>query len=515
MSELPKGWAWTKITDLAHSEPNALTDGPFGSKLKTEHYVANGVRVIRLGNLGAGAFRDEDQAFITEEHYQGLQKHEAQPGDLLIAALADPVGRCCKVPEGLGTAIVKADCLRFRPNPSLQSDLIMFWLNSPSGKAWVEKLSHGIGRLRISLKDLKEVPMPLPPLNEQRRIVAKIEALMARSGRAKEALDAIPALLDRYRQSVLAAAFRGDLTADWRTHHPDTEPASELLERIREQRRLLHDQANRGGRSKRYQEPARPDANDLPDLPPSWLWVRWEEVGFCQNGRAFPSADYTNNGVKLLRPGNLYVSGRLEWTEKNTRCMPERYADQHPSYLVGPSELIMNLTAQSLADEFLGRVCLTDSNEHCLLNQRLARLTPVGLSPRFCLWLFKSPVFRRYVEAGLNTGSLIQHMFTSNVDQFVFPLPPAAEQDAIVESVEHHLSTKDTVDAEAGKAAAALPKLNQSILAKAFRGELVPQDPNDEPAPELLARIKAARAATATPTRRGRRQKHDQPQYAE
>ncbi|QLH38561.1 MAG: hypothetical protein HWD60_05800 [Defluviicoccus sp.] len=83
--------------------------------------------------------------------------------------------------------------------------------------------------------------------------MAKIEAVLARSARAKEALDAIPALLDRYRQSVLAAAFRGDLTADWRAQHPDVEPASELLERIRRRRRSLHEQGRRAGR--RYDEP--------------------------------------------------------------------------------------------------------------------------------------------------------------------------------------------------------------------------------------------------------------------
>jgi type I restriction enzyme S subunit len=89
--------------------------------------------------------------------------------------------------------------------------------------------------------------------------------------------------------------------------------------------------------------------------------------------------------------------------------MPEKWAADYPGHLIGPDELVINLTAQSLADEFLGRVCLTSPGEHCLLNQRIARLTPVLLPPRFLLCVFKSPWFRKFV-ASLNTGSLIQHM---------------------------------------------------------------------------------------------------------
>src|SRR5439155_1336038 len=83
-----------------------------------------------------------------------------------------------------------------------------------------------------------------------------------------------------------------------------------------------------------------------------------------QNGRAFPSRDYSKEGVKLLRPGNLHASGRVLWADENTRRLPLRYEEEFPSYVVGPHALVMNLTAQSLKDEFLGRVCLTGPDEH-------------------------------------------------------------------------------------------------------------------------------------------------------
>ena len=144
----------------------------------------------------------------------------------------------------------------------------------------------------------------------------------------------------------------------------------------------------------------------------------------------------------------------------------------------------------------MGRVCLTDPGEHCLLNQRIARITPVEpLSPEFCLLLFKSPVFRRYVDT-LNTGSLIQHMFTTQVFDFTFPLPPLDEHQAIIEAARTALDGKDGIEESVAESESSLTQLDQSILAKAFRGELVPQDPRDEPAAELLDRIRTKREAS-------------------
>jgi type I restriction enzyme S subunit len=129
-----------------------------------------------------------------------------------------------------------------------------------------------------------EVPIALQ-LREQRRIVAKLDALTERSRRAKAALDAIPPLIEKFKQSVLAAAFRGDLTADWRAAHPDVEPASELFKRIRVERRRRWEEAELAkltakGKAPtddrwkaKYEEPEAVDASELPELPRSWCWA--------------------------------------------------------------------------------------------------------------------------------------------------------------------------------------------------------------------------------------------------
>src|SRR5690606_14916157 len=130
-----------------------------------------------------------------------------------------------------------------RTGTDVSHDWLMYSINSPEFRGAIKLNASGTTRQRISRKNLGDLELPLPPLNEQRRIVDKIEALTARSRRAKEALDAVPALLDKLRQSILAAAFRGDLTKEWRAAHPDVEPASVLLERIRKERRARWEEA--------------------------------------------------------------------------------------------------------------------------------------------------------------------------------------------------------------------------------------------------------------------------------
>src|SRR5438552_9383108 len=117
-SGLPPGWTWVPVEALAANEPSALTDGPFGSNLKTSHYTENGPRVIRLQNVGDGSFNDE-KAHILQGHFEQLRKHEAKANDVVIAMLGAELPRACLVPEYIGLAIVKADCARLRVHPRL------------------------------------------------------------------------------------------------------------------------------------------------------------------------------------------------------------------------------------------------------------------------------------------------------------------------------------------------------------------------------------------------------------
>lgn len=157
-----------------------LQDGPFGSNLKSSHYVEDGVRVIRLQNIGAGNFDDRDRAYIAPDHFAKLIKHECRPGDVLIATLGDPILRATVLPDSLPVALNKADCIQLRCDPKKAwPQYVTHFLNSRRAQAQAAGFAHGQTRPRINLSQLRELPIPLPPVTEQRRIAAVLDSAMA------------------------------------------------------------------------------------------------------------------------------------------------------------------------------------------------------------------------------------------------------------------------------------------------------------------------------------------------
>jgi type I restriction enzyme S subunit len=148
-SRKTEGWTWCRLEELASADDNSITDGPFGSNLKTEHYTVDGPRVIRLQNIGDGIFIDEP-AHISEQHFFRLQRHRVFAGDLVIAAFGADPPRACMIPETVGPAIVKADCIRFKPASSVEPRYLNVALNSPMVRRRTKSLVHGIGRPRLT-----------------------------------------------------------------------------------------------------------------------------------------------------------------------------------------------------------------------------------------------------------------------------------------------------------------------------------------------------------------------------
>lgn len=167
----------TRLLDVAES----MVDGPFGSSLKTEHYVRDaGVRVVRLANLSEGRYVNEDEAFIEEAHARRLGRHNVRSGDVLVASLGDDnhrPGRACQYPTDFAPGIVKADCFRIRPLDSVDPRFLVEMLNSRSVTSQVRRLAQGVTRDRINLGQLRYVVLQVPPLEEQKRIAQVLDAI--------------------------------------------------------------------------------------------------------------------------------------------------------------------------------------------------------------------------------------------------------------------------------------------------------------------------------------------------
>jgi type I restriction enzyme S subunit len=197
------------VDQLSADADNAICDGPFGANLKTEHYVdAPGFRVIRLQNIGTGAFRDEHRAYIDEERFLALKKHEVKAGDMVVAGLVDASIRCCLVPKTVGPAIVKADSYRFSVHEAIDAEYVCLYLGSELAHEFATPHHHGLTLTRIGLGNFRGIPVPVPPIDEQRRIVARVTQLRSLCSDLRQRLTA-----QQTTQSRLAEALVESVTA--------------------------------------------------------------------------------------------------------------------------------------------------------------------------------------------------------------------------------------------------------------------------------------------------------------
>lgn len=190
------------------SAVSKISDGPFGSNLKSEHYTDAGVRVWRLQNITARGIDNSDQAFISEEHYNTISKHTCFPGDVIVATLGDPNLRACIQPSSVSRAINKADCVQIRPNNDVA--IAEFWeglINHPGMIALSHSEIQGQTRARISMGRLRKICVPIPDIEDQyiyRDRVAGISILISKADEAVKESNALFA-------SLQSAAFQGRL----------------------------------------------------------------------------------------------------------------------------------------------------------------------------------------------------------------------------------------------------------------------------------------------------------------
>lgn len=200
------------LDELRCEESRSITDGPFGSNLASRHYTVSGPRVIRLQNIGDGYFVDQ-KAHISPEHYQTLTAHEVRGGDLLIASLGDVLPRACLAPSWIGPAIVKADCIRVRLSDHVDPQWVLYALQRPEARRWADEHRHGVGRSRLGLKAIRQIPVPLPPLTDQRRIVDLLTRQFSRLDAASDYIATARNRLDALERRALSDCRRGELRA--------------------------------------------------------------------------------------------------------------------------------------------------------------------------------------------------------------------------------------------------------------------------------------------------------------
>ncbi len=513
MTGLPSSWAVAPLENLI--APNGIfTDGDW---VESKDQDPNGeVRLIQLADIADSRFVDKSSRFLTRQKADELNCTFLENGDLLVARMPDPLGRCCIFPlDGEECFVTVVDVCAIRVGSAeIDPQYLMRAINSPTVRAQVSALQSGSTRKRISRKNLATVSIPVPPFNEQYRIVEKIEALFDEIDRGVESLRTARSTIDLYRQSLLKSAFEGRLTAGWRAENQDRlESPDALVARIwheREQRyqtaldgwqRSVAEWKKAGEKGRRLAKPKQVKGFDL--LPSSdrlpWPVVRVEALldAPLVNGR---SAKDKAGGFPVLRLTAL-KNGKIDlWESKEGDWSRD---DAEPFFVERDDIFVARGNGSKKLVGIGGRV-LDDPAPIAFPDTMIrVRLDTSAVRPEYFVLVWNSWAVRRQIEMAARTTAGIYKINQGHIRGFVLPLPSLAEQSEIVRILEERLESTDALQAEIDANLARAEALRQSILKRAFSGQLVSQDPADEPAQALLARIHASRdQGSATKPRR-------------
>lgn len=468
--ETPEGWARVPASVLGHW-------GSGGTPKATAPALYDGgIPWAVIGDLSDGPLRKTERT-LSEK---GLAESSAKwvpPGALLIAMYGS-IGK-------LGITEIRCTTNQAIAHlvPHSGADVRFLFYQFLHRRADLLAEGKGGAQQNISQGVLKSFEVLLPPVDEQRRIADRLDDLLARARRARETLADVPVLLDQLRQSVLAAAFRGDLTTSWREAHPEVEPAAVLLERIRTERRRRWVAANP---KKKYEPPARIDseAEGLPELPAGWEWATLEDLTdstrLIQYGILKPGPDIPN-GVPYVKVRNM--KGEVIDVQGLSRTSPEIHA-QYSRSALARGDLLM-----SIRGSYGGVAIVPDELDGANITQDSARIAPLpGVDRHFLRAMLRSPACQAYFNE-VATGMAVRGVNIGDLRPTRVPLPPLAEQVEVAQRVEEAQSAAEAVEAEVAELLNDLQALERATLTKAFRGELCDQDSTDEPVQRLLDRL--------------------------
>lgn len=458
---LPKGWMWTRLEnciDILDSQRVPVNaEERERRKGDIPYYGATG----RVGWINDYLF-DEELVLLGEDG----------------APFFEPTKNKTYIIRGKSWVNNHAHVLRAITGVTL-NPFICHYLNTFDYNGYVT----GTTRPKLNQSPMRKIPLPLPPLPEQHRIVAKIEGLFTKLDAGVGALKKVKAEFKRYRQAVLKYAFEGKLTEEWReANKGKIEPASVLLERIKEER----EKEAKG----KFKELPAVDTSDLPELPDGWVWTWLGDTADFKNGINFTKHQKGDKGILTIDVLNMYSKGIFVDLYNLYRVDKPVNED----YLLKYGDVLF--VRSSVKREGVGWTsAFKDINEPVTFCGFIIRARPRDQSilPEYVTYFLRTDSARGLI---VSKGSqvTITNINQDSLGKTPVPLAPFLEQHQIVEEIERRFSVADEVEKVVDQSLKQAERMRQSILKRAFEGKLVPQDPNDEPAERLLARITVERA---------------------
>ena len=501
--ELPAGWSKATVGEVA-----ILFRGVTYSKDQASTSPQIGMKPILRGNNINGELNFDDLVYVPEALIAPEQL--ISTGDIIFAMSSGSkhlVGKSAKArisfDGGFG-----AFCGLLRATEAINKDFLHYVFQGSDFRRAISEVSKGSNINNLKREHILDFEFSCPPLAEQQRIVAKIEELFSELDQGVASLKTAREQLKVYRQSLLKNAFEGKLTAAWRaTHRDQLETAAALQQRISHERQARYQQqlanwqtAGQPGPKPKPPKPLPPltaeELAELPELPAGWGWVRLETIQAFEKhavkagpfGSALKKEFYVSDGFKIYGQEQVI---RGDHTYGDYFISEAKYAELS-SCAVRPFDVLISLVGT------IGKVLvLPERAAPGIINPRLVKisLNRGAYLPAFFKAYFESG-FLRSLYATESQGTTMDILNLGMIQGLPYPLCSLEEQQEILSELESKLSEADQLDQTLATALQQADALRQSILKKAFHGQLVKQAKNEEPATALLERIRAARATS-------------------
>ena len=495
-TQFPTGWAVAPLSQVI--QPRGVkvkpSDHPDARFIGMDHVESQSTRI--LGSLPAVAMKSSAAIF--------------RAGDVLYGRLRPYLN---KVAQPNFDGLASGEFIVFPNTTLISSSFLKHRLNAADFVSFASHLNEG-DRPRVSFDQIGEFEILIPPPLEQHRIVAKIEELSSELDKGIESLKAARAKLNIYRQAVLKHAFEGKLTAQWREENKDKlETPEQLLARIKQEREARYDQQLKewkaavkkweesGKSGKRPQRPKRlpksKDVNSVPSLdslgalPTGWRWITVSEIADLVTDGTHHTPNYTSSGVpfisvKDIRHGKVnfddckFIS-RDEHDALIQRCHPES------------GDLLITKSGT------IGRLAIVPDKEISLfVSVALVKIqsAQAHISSRWLRYAFEHHIMGLNIDQQIK-GGVLKNYHLEDLRLAILPFCGVREQEELVRQIEKKFSVLEELETALDQQLVRADAMRQSILKRAFSGQLVPQDPHDEPASVLLDRIRAEREQVA------------------
>ncbi|MCB9437329.1 MAG: restriction endonuclease subunit S [Anaerolineales bacterium] len=492
LNELPMGWVLTNIETITRDI----------DRIQPADYPHTEFVYLDISSID-----NRTNKIIEPKRYLGSDapsraRQIVQTSDILLSTVRVYLQNIAIVSESYDGQIASTGFSILRTKDGIDPKYLFYYCLLADSVSRLEKLQRGTSYPAVRDSDVKAQIIPLAPTGEQQRIVDAIETLFTRLDAGVEILKRLQANLKRYRASVLKAACEGKLVPQ----DPDDEPASELLERILVERRARWEAEQLAtfeaqgkkppkGWQDRYPEPQSIDVDDLPELPEGWKYTRIDVLLSIARsgiktgpfGSLLKKHEHQTEGVPVFGIENI---ARMKFVAGNKIFITDQKARELQAYSVQEGDVIISRSGT------VGEACVIPMDiGEARISTNLIRivLNSNAILPDYFTLLFNGSIFLLNQIDELCSGSTRDFLNQAILKSLVFPLPPINEQVRITDVVDKHLSIMEIQEKLIDVALARVHQLRQSILREAFMGKLVPQDPNDESASELLERIRGNR----------------------